>query len=220
MKIMRKIILISLIAIIYASCDSNDNANDDQPPVIELTIQERLDNNETPLKIYNSGISLSDIYGKFYKGGHIFYLDTNTGKGMVTGFQDDSSAIIWGGCNYQNPTSSNLWSGLENTLELATYCESPYVGNNPIKVCSALDKNGYTDWFLPSKEELITLTTNLFNKEGIYFGAVSGYWSSSNINAEKIWTVSAHNSIATESYKNPSNNPYDHRVRAIRYFDE
>tara|TARA_R110002096_G_C14379974_1_gene705618 strand:- start:137 stop:787 length:651 start_codon:yes stop_codon:yes gene_type:complete len=216
---MKKIILTSLILIAYTSCDSN-NSDDEQPPVIELTIQERLDNNETPLEIYNSGILLSDIYGKTYKGGHIFYLDTNTGKGMVTGFQDNSSGMVWGGCNYPNVTSSELWSGQDNTTELATYCDSEYVGDNPIKVCLSLEKNGYSDWFLPSKNELIEMTTNLFGMEGIYFGATSGYWSSSNIDFDKIWTVSAYDSNSTETYKNPSYNPYDHRVRAIRYFDE
>lgn len=217
---MKKIILMSFIAITYIGCDSNKSSDDDLPPTNELTIQERLNNNETPLEIYSSGILLRDIYGEFYKGGHIFYLDINTGKGMVTGFQDDSSAIAWGGCNFSNPTSTNIWSGLENTSELATYCGMPYLGNNPIKVCSSIEKNGYTDWFLPSKEELINLISNLSRKEGIYFGAVSGYWSSSNIDAEKIWTVNSSGFNSTETYKNPLVDHYDHRVRAIRYFDE
>lgn len=211
------LLIISILCLTHCSDKNNDI---EEVPLPELTIQERLDKDETPLRIFKSGISLKEIYGNYYKGGYIFYLDTNTGNGMVTGFQDDSSRITWNSCNSYGLTSEDLWSGKENSALIYPYCVNEnIVTNNPSKVCEKIDRDGYKDWFLPSKNELIEMTKNLYGKDGIYFGAVSGYWSSSNIDSSKTWTVSGYKSSPTETLKNPLYNPYDHRVRAIRYFD-
>lgn len=217
---MKKIYL-NLILLLLVSCTSNENIIESEPE--KLTVQERLDNGETPLEIFKSGISLTEIYANYYKGGYIFYLDTNNGRGMVTGKKTDSSVnIYWGGCSYSFETSTELWSGKTNTELLNPYCLNPLLPNknNPIKICKNIDRNGYKDWFLPSKSELIEMLTNLAipEKEGFIFSS-SLYWSSSNVNFDLAWAVSDYGRDSSKRYKNPSYEALSISVRAIRYFD-
>lgn len=211
-----------LILLIYVSCTSSDAKITEVIAEIP-TVQERLDNGENPLEIFKSGINLTEIYANYYKGGYIFYLDTNTGKGMVTGKNNDIfTNIYWGGCVYPFETSTALWSGKTNTELLTPYCLSPTPrnNNNPIKICKNIDRNGYTDWILPSKDELFEMMINLAakDKEGFYFSH-SGYWSSSNINESLGWAVLLYGTGFSEKYKNPSYQSSSIGVRAIRYFD-
>jgi len=216
---MKKIIL-TIILLSTISCNNN---NEEPIPIEILTIQERLDNNETPLEIFKSSIPLSEIYGNYYKGGYIFYLDTNSGKGMITGKNSEIFAnIYWGGCSYSFETSSELWSGKSNTSLLKPYCINPLLPNknNPIKICESINRNGYNDWFLPSKNELFEMINNLVSKniDDIYFSH-SLYWSSSNIDFDLAWAVNKNVKEASERYKNPSYQSLSIGVRAIRYFD-
>ena len=216
----RKIYL-NLILLLLVSCSSNEEIIESIPE--QLTIQERLDNGETPLGIFKSGVALTEIYASYYKGGYIFYLDTNSGKGMVTGKKNDFLGnIYWGGCSYSFQTSTELWTGKTNTELLNPYCLNPSLPNknNPIKICKNIDRNGYKDWFLPSKSELLEMMINLArkDKEGFFFSN-SLFWSSSNISFDLAWAVSLYGRDSSERYKNPSYESLSIGIRAIRYFD-
>jgi len=213
--------ILSIILILVISCNNNNEELNENTPIEILLIQERLDNNETPLEVFKSGISLSEIYGNFYKGGYIFYMDTNTGKGMVTGINNDLLFnIYWGGCSYSFETSSELWLGESNTNLLKPYCLNELLPdkNNPIKFCESLNRNGYDDWFLPSKDEMFVLVTNLVDKNGFYFGRYF-YWTSTNIDYDLAWAVSRYGD-SSPKYKNPSLPSLSIGLRAIRYFDQ
>ena len=57
-----------------------------------LTIQERLNNGETPFQIYQSNSSLLfQIYGNIYQGGFICHLDTSNGMGIVCAPSDQGT---------------------------------------------------------------------------------------------------------------------------------
>jgi hypothetical protein len=47
------------------------------------TIQQRLDDGETPKQMYDKGVTLPDLLGKTYAGGTIAYFNTSTGAGLV-----------------------------------------------------------------------------------------------------------------------------------------
>jgi len=69
----------SVIQDFYASVTANES------------VQQRLDNGETPMQIYQSGELVSALYGKRYQGGLIFYLNTSDGSGLVSAEYDQSS---------------------------------------------------------------------------------------------------------------------------------
>ncbi len=61
-------------------------------------IQTYLDDSITPKELYDGGVHLDSIYGKRYKGGLIFFLNTTNGTGLVSAKEDLSAEAIWG-CN-------------------------------------------------------------------------------------------------------------------------
>ncbi len=78
--------------------------------------------------------------------------------------------------------------------------------------CEELILNGYSDWHLPSKEELTSVYDNL-KQVGVGGFAASGYWSSSETNAHLAWTIGFFNGDAGYDYKTSTND-----VRAVRAF--
>jgi hypothetical protein len=78
--------------------------------------------------------------------------------------------------------------------------------------CEELKLNGYSDWYLPSKEELNVVYVNLA-RSGV--GGVEGvYWTSTEDINDEAWRVSINN--GNENGYNPKNYEYD--VRAVRAF--
>lgn len=147
-----------------------------------LTVQERLDNGETPYEIFQSNFGYIDsLYGKTFAGGYIFYLNTSDGSGLVAANNDFPQALAWDSTSNQNQvivtgiTESAIGFGLANT-------EAIYdsLGNKGLAAKEALDfsLNGYSDWFLPSTSELFEMYAKLHVRARGGFSNVL-YWSSS-----------------------------------------
>ena len=81
----------------------------------------------------------------------------------------------------------------------------------------------YTDWFLPSKDELFKL---YLNKEAIGsfsagggFGAIDGiYWSSSESSKKHAWYQYFHSGYMGGLQGEYENKYQFYKVRAVRYF--
>ena len=86
-------------------------------------------------------------------------------------------------------------------------------GNYAALLCSELELNGYTDWYLPSREELRKLGLNSF-VIGLFGGM---YWSSSEFKDNQNWAWAQH---ITGSSGTPVLEPKTsgNRVRAVRTF--
>jgi len=175
------------------------------------TVQQRLNQGEAPKHIFDSGVALDSLYGKTYQGGIIFYLDTIIGNGLISSTSDQSNGIMWGCYNaYIGGTSDTLGSGAANTAAIVAGCNSPSFA---AKLCNNLQLNNYSDWYLPSKNELNLMYSVLkLNNYGNFSNMT--YWSSTENSTSDAWYISFNNGSPNTGSK--SNSSY---VRAIRSFD-
>ena len=126
-------------------------------------IQALLNAGETPNNLLEVGVAHSDMIGKQYAGGLIFYLDSR-GKGLVVSPSDQSSSIAWGcdGIPIEGADGTMVGSGLPNSLDIASGC----MGSSSAKTCLDLFLNGFADWYLPSQDELDLIWENLGDSDG------------------------------------------------------
>ena len=108
--------------------------------------------------ILASGLSIGDNY----KGGIIFHLD-GFGGGLVVA-ADVIADKPWGCSNQYNGSSGvatlqAFGTGSANTADIMQYCVDP-TGTAAEAVDDSIE-GGYSDWFLPSKEELIVMRANV-----------------------------------------------------------
>ena len=150
--------------------------------------------------------------GMDHQGGMIFYLDGN-GGGLITSM-DNLTNAIWGcrGTDLSGADGTAIGTGEQNTLDIQSGC--PLAGSANTQ-CYDLSLNGYNDWFLPSKDELIQMHAAVGqganNEAG--FGDVT-YWSSSESGKNTAWTTLFTTGVSTSlTDKNAT-----YRVRAIRSF--
>lgn len=174
--------LTGVVKVSNGSVSKNTNLSIQLTDVPEsLSVQNRLDNGETPFQIYSGNAALLDsLWGKTWQGGLIFYLNTANGSGMVAA-PGDQGTLNWG-CQGTNipGTGTTIGTGAINTQLIVNGCSVP---NSAARVCYNLVLNGYSDWYLPSKDELFQIHKNLKLK---LLGdiATHRYWSSSQYNAQ------------------------------------
>lgn len=152
-----------------------------------LSVQERLEAGQTPFQIYNSNNSLLDsLYGKTYAGGLIFHYDIAIGNGFVVAPNDQSSALIW---DPNQPagsgtvgTSVGVGGGLSNTNAIVNTIGA---GNYAAQICNDLTLNGFSDWYLPTKDDLTEIYNNVHLNGLGNFQNIS-YWSSSETTTATI----------------------------------
>jgi hypothetical protein len=160
--------------------------------------------------------------GDSFQGGIVFYLDGN-GGGLISA-PSNQPVLKWGSCGDLNGSNSSVvpeldgvGDGQANTTYIANNCGDTS-GNVAAEVCDALTLNGYSDWFLPSKDELNLMYQNIGQGQGIGVGNVGNfdatfYWSSSEHNAGSAWHQFFFTGNQTTGFKTTSL-----RVRAVRAF--
>jgi hypothetical protein len=134
--------------------------------------------------------------GDYYQGGRIFYIlqsgDPNYIAGQTHGFiaaLEDITSICWyiGGFTTTGATSTALGTGNANTN--AIIASQGAAGNNAAKLCADYTTSPfagivYSDWYLPSKDELNKLYINRNNNIGM---TNNGYWSSTEADSGAAW---------------------------------
>lgn len=181
-----------------------------------LTIQQKLNNGETPLEIYNGNNNLLDsLYGKSYQGGLIFYFNTQDGTGLVT-TSFDLGQTVWGcyGTSISGADGTKIGTGEQNTLDILAGCSETDIA---AKLCSDLIIGAYNDWYLPSKDELnmLWIKAGSIAANGDDFVVGIGYWSSTEIDSNHALAQD----LSSGYQYAPGNGKTDlYFVRAIRAF--
>lgn len=125
--------------------------------------------------------------GFYYQGGILFYKDTLTNTGHITP-PHDFTGLRWGcsGIEILGADGKLLWDGPQNTLDILASCPDIYTS---AYFCDHLVYNNFSDWYLPSYQELIVMKNSV---QSIIARTGQGYKkpSSSEYSATQIYTIS------------------------------
>jgi len=125
---------------------------------------------------------------------------------------DQSTSAEWGcfsGGTISGADGTAVGTGEQNTIDIEAGCTTP---DTAADRCANLVLGGYSDWFLPSKDELNLMYENLKVAEVGGFADFS-YWSSSEYNAGGAW-----NQHFSGGSQGPNGKNGTERVRAVRAF--
>lgn len=135
-------------------------------------------------------------------GGVIFYskLDTLGGWNFLESAPNDLNLNLPWGLNttQQINLSTSIGAGKQNTIDIVnTYGLSG--SNYAAKSCFTLIQGGCDDWFLPSRDEMITLYQNLYLVNLGSFATGARYWTSSDDDYfnQNAWCQKMFNSSGT-----------------------
>ena len=161
--------------------------------------------------------------GQAALGGKIAYIlqpgdpgyDAGNQHGIVATVADISANAIWGCADtlISGADGIAIGTGNQNTIDILAGCATAGIA---ARLCSDLVEGGYSDWYLPSKNELNKVC---LNKDSIGGFAEQGlYWSSTELDQSSAWygnfTIFQNCTQATASKINDPGL----RVRAIRSF--
>ena len=163
--------------------------------------------------------------GDLLYGGMVFYIapspidldgDGDLDLGLVCAIEDQSSIIRWH--NGSNTTTEALataiGTGAANTdaiIAVQGDTKTDYAAG----LARAFAGGGYTDWFLPSKDELNQMYINKTTLDAVSgFTAFSGYyWSSTEYDNDNVWGQDF-----SANYQSADGKNYTGNVRAVRAF--
>ena len=167
--------------------------------------------------------------GLSFGGGIIAYIlqpsdsgyDANVLHGLIAAPSDQSVGTEWG-CSMTTIIGADgtaIGTGNQNTVDIMNGCTTAGIA---ARICGDLMLNGYSDWFLPSLDELSLLYWNIGpgalapNTNVGGFGNIPScsYWSSSELASNTAWTYNFYFGTAETT----STKPLSRYVRAVRAF--
>ncbi len=147
-------------------------------------------------------------------GGWIFYDKGNNSGGWryLEAAPADQGTAAWGCFRESIPAARGIaiGTGKANTAAIIKSCGEAGIA---ARVVSAYRGGDKSDWFLPSKDELNLIYTNLY-KAGVGGFSADCYWSSSELNADFAWGQFFASGDQLRGFKGNSHG----LVRAIRAF--
>ena len=160
--------------------------------------------------IYDNTCEYLEI-GAAFQGGIVFYIDETGEHGLVVALED-LGQFEWG-CYGTGISAAAIGAGYQNTLDIVAGCS-----DTPIAASEALayESGGYSDWYLPSKDELLEMYNTIGN--GSSEGNIGGfsnslYWSSSEYGNNSAWFVGFDSGYTAYFSKDNAG-----RVRVVRAF--
>ena len=126
---------------------------------------------------YGDQVSFTTLFlpviGQTYGGGVVFYIDGTGQHGLIAATSNQSTGAPWGCGGTLIGTSTAIGSGQANTTAIVNGCSTAGIA---ARLCDDLDLNGYTDWFLPSKDEL----NQMYVQKSFIPGFVGGWYCCSS----------------------------------------
>ena len=193
-------------------------------PVAGLTIW---NTTYVQLEVYNGSLwvnmnGTSDqapTIGQYFQGGIVAYIlvsgdpgyDANTQHGLIAATSDQSTGIQWYNGSYTTTGAigTAIGTGLSNTNAIITSqgASTAYAAG----LARAYKGGGYTDWYLPSKDEL----NKLYAMKLLGFGGFANdvYRSSTELDSNNAWDQDFGSG---NQYGNGKSSDYS--VRAVRAF--
>ena len=225
--------------------DNNSNGIDDCDEVIDCMDLTACNYNpeanmmadgscEYPEQGYDCDGYITAEIGDVMEGGYLFYIDETRKHGLVAAMEDLTDGATdpweWGyngyewGCYEETINGADghaIGTGYQNTLDIVNQgCTTWGGGITAAQAALDAEINSYSDWFLPSKDELKEIYYTIGNggPEGNIGGFETSYepyyWSSSK--DYDIWDVWSVTFDSGSAYDNGKINTF--RVRVIRAF--
>ena len=153
--------------------------------------------------------SLNFEIGDLAEGGIVFYVDSTGQRGLVAAMEDLTEGATdpsggglndyeWGcyGQGVNGADGTSIGTGYQNTMDIVNQgCSTDYGGITAAQAALDAEINGYSDWYLPSKDELVEMYNTIGNggPEGNIGGFETSdwpyYWSSSESDNNSAWYV-------------------------------
>ena len=154
--------------------------------------------------------------GQHIGGGVVFYIDPSGQHGLISSETDQTTGYYpyypYGDntLDITGATGTVLGTGQQNTAAIVAADPTPEIA---ARLCDTSMHAGYTDWFLPSIDELDSMYVHKDTIGG--FDLTFLYWSSSQQSRPAGWVVTFYAIIPNEAWTNKNSNLL---VRCIRKF--
>ena len=134
--------------------------------------------------------------GQSALGGIIAYINGggSTGTSGLVVTSSDVGSAVWGCADISITTSESIGTGNANTLAIVAGCTTSGIA---AKVCNDLVEGGYSDWYLPSYNELV----QLYNNYSTFGMSTVRYWSSSQVDTGNAKALNFALGFASNRYK-------------------
>jgi hypothetical protein len=165
--------------------------------------------------LFSGGV---DLIGTYLQGGIVTYVDpVDSTKGLVMALNNEPTTLQWLNTSYTNiSTSDAMYYGSINTANIVA---NQGVGSYAAYNCTQRTDGGYTDWFLPSTDEIRTASANF---DAVQAGLIANggeemqgfyHWSSVEVNQYNAKSYIITNGVYVGQGKTGS-----FRVRPFRVF--
>ncbi len=219
------VLLISSLVIYFLFLNKEESTNLTTTQQDQQTIQEE----SQEIGDEETGATKCQTLAEECEGGLLAYIDEQGAK-LIVSSVNNAEDIQWG-CRGQllNITSREYGAGKENTQALVNwhigweepwfttpesstgYCHEKNDGTVAANVCNELELNGYSDWYLPSIDELDFIYENV-HKNGKGDFEDSECWSSSESSEGSAWIKS----FATRGDEYGYQKSFNRSVRCVR----